>query len=65
MKKQYMSPSVDNVIVGVKTAILTGSNVVRYGEDNGGEATSTDPNLSRRRRTVWDDEEEDEEETFR
>lgn len=64
MKKQYISPTADIVTVGIKASILTGSNVVAFGTDNDGEATSEDDNLSRRHYTVWDEEDDDEEELY-
>ena len=57
MKKQYMTPSAAIVNIGTKTTILTGSNIVTYGKDNDGYATS-DENLSRYHYSVWGDDEE-------
>ena len=60
MKKQYISPTADILVVGTEDSILIGSNVVGFGSDNDGYATSDDDNLSRRNYTLWDNDEDEE-----
>lgn len=59
-----MKPMIEMTVVHTNASLLTGSNIVRFGEDNSGEATYDDPNLSRRHNSVWDEDEEDEEQYY-